>query len=82
MLLPLQGECVQSCCSRGAATLCPGLCARCLSKAHPSYIQRQVLDTLPFRASAYNRVVPGVSLRSAPGYVLAAFSRCIHPMSV
>ena len=23
--------------SRGAATLCPGLCARCLFKAHPSY---------------------------------------------
>ena len=25
----LQGECVQSCSTRGAATLCPGLCARC-----------------------------------------------------
>ncbi len=44
MLLPFQGEWMRSCCSRGAATLCPGLCARCLSKAHPSYIQRQVLE--------------------------------------
>jgi len=44
MLLPLQGECVQSCCSRGAASLCPGLCACCPVgahpyKAHPSYIR-------------------------------------------
>ncbi|WP_289222045.1 hypothetical protein, partial [Xylanibacter rodentium] len=33
MLLPLQGECVQSCCSRGAASLCPGLCAPCPFRA-------------------------------------------------
>jgi len=26
-------------------------------------------------------MIPGVPLRSAPGYVLAAFSRRIHPIS-
>jgi len=58
MLLPLQGECVQSCYSRGTASLCPGLC-----------------------------VIPGVPLRSAPGYVLAAplgrtHPKFVHPTSV
>jgi len=40
MLLPLQGECVQLCCSRGAATLCPGLCACCLFKAPSFFMSR------------------------------------------
>ena len=39
------------------------------------------MATLPFKASVYNRVVPGVPLRFAPGYVLVAFPRRIHPIS-
>ena len=36
------------------------------------------MATLPFKASVYNRVVPGAPLRSAPGYVLVAPLGRIH----
>ena len=38
------------------------------------------MATLPFKASVYNRVVPGVPLRFAPGYVLVVLSGrpCYH----
>ena len=37
------------------------------------------MATLPLKASVYNRVVPGVPLRFAPGYVLVAPLGRIHP---
>ena len=40
------------------------------------------MATLPFKASVYNHVVPGVPLRSAPGYVLVAPLGRIHPKRV
>ena len=36
---------------------------------------------LPLQGAECRCLIPGVPLRSAPGYVLVAFSRRIHPIS-
>jgi len=66
MLLPFQGECVQSCCSRGAATLCPGLCACCP-------IRGASIQGAP--------ILPLLRIQIVGAMCLSPFSRRTHPMS-